>query len=336
MIEFVDMAFTAYMRTVLPSPYTVVWAPIENSQGAISRAAQKALADFQEAHPDTKVTRPQLTRGYPGICTFRTKTEKNSIASTPKAFRGWPIGQFPDNEQQVSIKGMVSPGDVISISLTSTDIEGGSTSVSYTVQANDNCGDIATGLANAINNSSPLQAANITAVAFQYSIGVFRDPASTNTLTLADISDDSVTEKLTIESDLAGDHSRILAAHTRVTYTVQAWAKFWSDLNAIERSLAFADVYQAIHTDIQGNPMDWYLEGTNVTYTHQINETLDKEKWFGFTKDFYVDSLWAHSKRVPPINNIVVNYEEIINGSPVLLDTIDIVFGKENNEIFIP
>jgi hypothetical protein len=245
------------------------------------------------------------------------------IHSLPKAYLGYQQGQFANQVTLVSLSGKPTNGDTISLSLTASNISGGSADVAFSVGPSTTMVEIATGLTSAINVTTPLINAEITAYASNQNIFITAANSSTAPLTVANASEGSPTEIVTINTAQAGDYAFVKAVHVMAHYTVMAFTRALSDMNDIERVLWFSDIYKTVDTTIQDITFPWQLVGSSTpTPDWDFNEQTGLVEWYKMQKDFMIRGLWAEGLTVPSINEIIMQYKQATSGEPIELEQI--------------
>lgn len=138
-----------------------------------------------------------------------------------------------------------------------------------------------------------------------------------------------------------GNYNFIQTVPIKAQYTIMAFASALSDLNEMEKRIRFADVYKVITTAIPaGNGtvnLEWpiYNEDDPI-YGWEMKKETPEILFYNFRKTIRVDGVWAESYDIPPINSIVVDYDEITRGgSLITLESITLVSDKSDDTISI-
>jgi hypothetical protein len=337
MIAYVDVAMLGHIKTLFPN-YTVAWGAPEVARSVLSNAAIAANAANNTLNPNNTV-------GIPGVCVWRNGTvERTDFSNLPQGDRGWPMGRFQQgaidpntNITPITLSGTITTGDIISIVMSSAAFVLSDTltqTVSYTVLETDiDIPTLALSIAAQIN-ADPVASNQVTA----YSTGaVLKLVTPSLNPTSYDYAQGSNTEILTIGStvnkSVAGEYNRTLARHVKVEYILTAYTQKYKDRDFFEREAWFSDIYKTLDTvipsftdTVESTSYTWpILRDGGPASAYNVNTDTGAVIWLKSTQRLNVFSLWAKSINIPPIESIVVKYEQMMNGSPILLDDITIL-----------
>lgn len=328
MIAYADVAFTAYIKSLFPD-YTVVFAPPEAARTSLSNAGIAKNEDKNLPNPNNSV-------GIPGLAVWRTGTvERTDMSNLPQGFNGWHMGRFPSgavdpdvHSRTITLSGTLTTGNVINLITT---LSGVAHTISYTVQTSDTTlAKLAEHLETAIN-SNDVTKDRVTAAALGTVLTVTTPVDSSASFSYTKGSN---TEILTISAaalqSLAGEHNYTLARHVKIQYVVTAYAKKHVERDHIERTMWFSDIYKAVDvtiptgTDtIEPSTFSWPVlrEGGPISL-YEVNSDTGRIVWYKTTLRYNVFCIWAKSTNIPPIETIMVSYEQLMDGEEFLLDQI--------------
>jgi hypothetical protein len=123
-----------------------------------------------------------------------------------------------------------------------------------------------------------------------------------------------------------GDFSFALARHVSARYVLIGKVYDRSDVNFLCRKLWFSDVYKCIDVVIQGNNISFpVLRSGAPVMSYKTQQDTGKILEYTVSQAYDVYTLWAESAMVPPIDQIVVTYQDLIDGAPVTLEEITIL-----------
>jgi hypothetical protein len=119
-----------------------------------------------------------------------------------------------------------------------------------------------------------------------------------------------------------GLFNNIRQVPVRATYDTMTWCRSMSDQNYFERLLSFCSIYQAVHATIQGNDFRFYMYAGDSDYERDLDEETGRINYYGMGKVFYVDTFWILTRADPMVESIKVQYQKMINGEPVDLESL--------------
>lgn len=110
-------------------------------------------------------------------------------------------------------------------------------------------------------------------------------------------------------------------------YHYEVWAYRQSEVDAICRNILFSLVYRPMTVNIGGKPFNFRIDADNPQYDSFAQDDDNTIRIYSLTFDFTVlDAFWALDETVNTVIYPVLQYyEEITNGSPILLETVRLI-----------
>lgn len=112
-------------------------------------------------------------------------------------------------------------------------------------------------------------------------------------------------------------------------YKLVAWCKFISDMNGIERCLSFVDAYKVITLNLPEpglqypNAIQFPVFGKEWDYEYIIQPQTGEVLWYKLTKSIDVAAAWTIGHKVPRVEEIVTNYQELVSGTPITYNALE-------------